>query len=95
MSAEVPIHAGQQIHVAMLTHKVEPSVKTLENPLEKRQCWNALKKNTAYTLKTSEETMRERRREGRNGRMSLQKKTEDVGANKTNTKLNFKKTDGS
>lgn len=36
--------------------------------------------------------MRERMREGRNGRTSLQKMTEDVGADMTDTKLNKKVT---
>lgn len=35
--------------------------------------------------------MRERRREGRDGRTSLQKKTEDVGGDNTNTTLKKKK----
>lgn len=63
------INAGQQIQVARLTHKVQPSVKTLENPLEKRQCWNSLKKKTLL-IKTSKEAMREKREEGRNRRRS-------------------------
>lgn len=49
-------------------------------------------KNTTYTWKKSEETIRKMRREGRNGRTCLQKKAEDMGTNKTNTKIKKNKT---
>lgn len=88
MSTNLPINAQQQIKVARLTHKVQPSVKTPEKPLKKDNAgmhWL----HCLYT-KDKQRDMKERRGEGRN-RRSLQKKTGDVGADKTNTNLNCKR----